>query len=385
MADIRIKDLATTASSAASDDFMALDGATNGTRKMSAANPSVTTLTTSGVIAPGGSVHGANGAVGNPSFAFLSDQNTGLYRIGTNNIGVAANGAKVLDIATTGLTVTGALGASSLTSPAATNLTLAGGAGNQNIVLQPSGNGSVEVRSGSAGNWALVGTIPADGTGASVYSAIPAGANTASNPNWYVGHRFSAHGNFAIWPYNGSGHVANYLTIAASTGNVTIASTTAGASNAGALVVAGGISAGAASYIGGALTVTGALSGSSTISASNTITGSASSAPAFTVANNNVTAISFKSASSTIGLGVNASDVLGFAFGGVYPSAYQFYVVGGVGLAINAGGAATFAGAVTVGGNVGFYNASPVAKPTGVAVTAAAIHAALVTLNLIAA
>lgn len=40
----------------------------------------------------------------------------------------------------------------------------------------------------------------------------------------------------------------------------------------------------------------------------------------------------------------------------------------------------------TVGGtgNLGFYSAAPVAKPTGVAVTAAGIHAALVTLNLIA-
>lgn len=36
-------------------------------------------------------------------------------------------------------------------------------------------------------------------------------------------------------------------------------------------------------------------------------------------------------------------------------------------------------------GNVGFYGATPVAKPTGVAVTAAGIHAALVTLGLIAA
>ena len=52
---------------------------------------------------------------------------------------------------------------------------------------------------------------------------------------------------------------------------------------------------------------------------------------------------------------------------------------------ISAAGASYFGGAVTIGGNVGFYNASPVAKPTGVAVTAAAIHAALVTLNLIAA
>jgi len=52
-------------------------------------------------------VHGANGTAANPSFAFLSNQNTGLYRIGLDNIGVAANGAKVLDIATTGLGITG--------------------------------------------------------------------------------------------------------------------------------------------------------------------------------------------------------------------------------------------------------------------------------------
>ena len=106
MADIRIKDLATTASSAASDDFMALDGTTNGTRKMSAANPSVTTLTTSGVITPGGSVHGANGSAANPSFAFNSDQNTGLYRIGADNIGVTVGGVKALDISSTGVTAT---------------------------------------------------------------------------------------------------------------------------------------------------------------------------------------------------------------------------------------------------------------------------------------
>jgi len=152
MADIRIKDLATTASSAASDDFMALDGATNGTRKMSAANPSVTTLTTSGVIAPGGSVHGANGAVGNPSFAFLSDQNTGLYRIGVNNIGVAANGAKVLDIATTGLGITGTATISSSTagSASAGALVVTGGlsAGNNGNASYFGGAVSATVSSG---------------------------------------------------------------------------------------------------------------------------------------------------------------------------------------------------------------------------------------------
>jgi hypothetical protein len=39
MADIRIKDLATTATSAASDDYLALDGSANGTRKLSAYSP----------------------------------------------------------------------------------------------------------------------------------------------------------------------------------------------------------------------------------------------------------------------------------------------------------------------------------------------------------
>lgn len=50
-----------------------------------------------------------DGAVGAPTYSFVSDTDSGVYRIGANNIGVAVNGAKVLDVATTGLTVTGAL------------------------------------------------------------------------------------------------------------------------------------------------------------------------------------------------------------------------------------------------------------------------------------
>lgn len=48
-----------------------------------------------------------NGSVGSPSIAFTSSTGLGLYRIGSNNAGFSANGAKVLDIATTGLGVTG--------------------------------------------------------------------------------------------------------------------------------------------------------------------------------------------------------------------------------------------------------------------------------------
>lgn len=56
-----------------------------------------------------GALKAANGAVTTPSITFGSDLNTGLYRIGSDNIGVAVNGAKVLDIATTGLSITGTL------------------------------------------------------------------------------------------------------------------------------------------------------------------------------------------------------------------------------------------------------------------------------------
>jgi microcystin-dependent protein len=49
----------------------------------------------------------SDGSVGTPALNFTSDTNSGIYVIGPDNIGVAAAGAKVLDIATTGLTVTG--------------------------------------------------------------------------------------------------------------------------------------------------------------------------------------------------------------------------------------------------------------------------------------
>lgn len=53
MADIRIKDLATTATTTAFDDFMAVDGSTNGTRKMNAAAPAfLTSVTTPSLTSP---------------------------------------------------------------------------------------------------------------------------------------------------------------------------------------------------------------------------------------------------------------------------------------------------------------------------------------------
>jgi microcystin-dependent protein len=63
-----------------------------------------------------GPLKAASGTVGAPGVTFASDPDCGLYRIGANNIGVAVNGAKVIDVATTGASVTGTLAASGVIS-----------------------------------------------------------------------------------------------------------------------------------------------------------------------------------------------------------------------------------------------------------------------------
>jgi len=54
----------------------------------------------------------SNGTAGSPAATFASDTNTGLYRIGADNLGFALGGTKYGDWTTTGLTITGTLTAS---------------------------------------------------------------------------------------------------------------------------------------------------------------------------------------------------------------------------------------------------------------------------------
>lgn len=70
MADIRIKDLTTTASSTASDDFIAVDGTTNGTRKLNAFSPTFGgNATVTGTLTVNGS--GTYGSINMPSATTL--------------------------------------------------------------------------------------------------------------------------------------------------------------------------------------------------------------------------------------------------------------------------------------------------------------------------
>ncbi len=63
-----------------------------------------------------GPLKAASGTVAAPGVTFGADTDSGLYRIGANNVGLAVNGAKVLDVATTGLAVTGTFAATGVIS-----------------------------------------------------------------------------------------------------------------------------------------------------------------------------------------------------------------------------------------------------------------------------
>jgi hypothetical protein len=81
------------------------------------------TLTTSGAITATATsiTAGTTVLAGDSGFSFTSDTNSGLYRVGADNISLAVNGADVINIQTTGavvtgtLTATGALSAASVT------------------------------------------------------------------------------------------------------------------------------------------------------------------------------------------------------------------------------------------------------------------------------
>jgi len=95
MADIRIKDLATTATTTASDDFMAVDGSTNGTRKMNAAAPAfLTSVTTPSLTSPAATPL----TLGTTSYgtALTVASATGNVSIASSTAGSASAGALVV-------------------------------------------------------------------------------------------------------------------------------------------------------------------------------------------------------------------------------------------------------------------------------------------------
>jgi len=128
MADIRINSLSTTASSTASDDFLAVDGTTNGTRKLNAYSPTFGgNLTVSGT----GSINGGSGAA---AFAIKETASAATAlslanRNSTQTWGIAVDAAVVDDkqlAFISGGSVALSLNATTLAATLAGNLTVSG-------------------------------------------------------------------------------------------------------------------------------------------------------------------------------------------------------------------------------------------------------------------
>jgi len=193
---------------------------------VSRATMTATGMTVAGTITPTGSVHAASGTVGNPSLAFSADQTTGLYRIGASNIGVAAGGSKVLDVATTGLGVTGTLSVSGvatlgagaiLNTPASATLTNATGLPISTGVSGLGANVAAFLATPSSANLAAALTDET-GTGANVFATSPTLTTpisaTLTSP---------ASTNLTL----GTGTYGTALTVASATGAITATTTLA--------------------------------------------------------------------------------------------------------------------------------------------------------------
>src|SRR5512139_458820 len=226
----------------------------------------------------------ADGAVGAPAYSFTADSDSGIYRIGANDLGIAAGGVKVTDISTTTFAITDALtvsGAATLSS----SLTVTGNAlfsGTGTITGATSLSSSLTV----ANNATISGTIAVTGaatlssslavSNASLFSSAVtvAGAATLQSSLAVTGPTLLAALTATSATLSSSLNVSGATQVAALTasGKVT-ASSSMEVSNAtllsSALTVSGGATlsstlhvVGAAS-IGGAATVTGALSAGS--------------------------------------------------------------------------------------------------------------------------
>jgi hypothetical protein len=117
----------------------------------------------------------SDGSDSAPSFTFTSDTNSGLYRIGADNIGLTLNGAKVVDYSTTGVSITGTFAASGNVAINTNKFTVAGASGNTLVAGTLSVTGDFAVNTNkfnvtaASGNTTVAGTLGV--TGATTLSA----------------------------------------------------------------------------------------------------------------------------------------------------------------------------------------------------------------------
>jgi hypothetical protein len=143
-------------------------------------NVSSTGITVTGTLTPSGQIVGSAGTVGAPGYSFASDLDCGMYRIGANNIGLAVNGAKVVDIGTAGVSITGTLTSSGALTVSAGGAAVTGNStvtGTLGVSSDFAVNTSKFTVAASSGNTAVAGTLAV--TGASTLTGTLSANNSA--------------------------------------------------------------------------------------------------------------------------------------------------------------------------------------------------------------
>jgi len=264
MADIRIKDLTTTASTTAADDFFAADGATNGTRKLSAYSPTFGgnatvggTLTVNSSSTVNGGASGATSYLqiknNGSSIGLLGSRNAidggtatdlGLYVYGANALTLWTNSSVVATFASNGnTTLAGALSVSSTTASTTTS------------------SGALVVGNGTSGGLGVGGNIYAGGSlsasGTTTADGLATSGFFGGSKRVVVGYNTSSDYGFVASVDTGIGWKELHLNPVG--GVVKVPNTAASTSTStGSLVNAGGFGNAGAAFFGGNATVFGA-------------------------------------------------------------------------------------------------------------------------------
>jgi hypothetical protein len=323
MADIRINSLSTTASASSSDDFIALDGTTNGTRKLSAYSPTFN-LTVNGTASAATLTDGYI-TVSAAQINRGAGQPVELQYAGAGGVRMFGNTATPITFSSAGnLTVSGGT-----VTGGTSGMSLASGGTNQNIALTPSGTGIVSINRGLAAS--ATGTAfvvqTTDASSLSLFAELEGNATSASR---YV----------TLNSYMGGGGGGRNLVINRYGGNLLLGTTTDGGQK---LQVAG------TAEIQSTLTVKGAEAGPTT--------GISSIIQNTTSANDRVAALRLVNASNQWNLrAVGSGDT--FSIGpGLSGSETNYFT-------LSSTGNATLAGNLTVSGTGTSSFAGPVSLST---------------------
>ena len=241
-----------------------------------------------------------SGVVSAPAYSWASDNDTGLYRIGANNIGIAASGTKVLDISNTAVTITPATTLSAaLTYGGVTLSNAVTGTGNMVLSASPtlSGTltaatvtttGNVQIGDGVADSFSVGCASPTTGDNQQsfIHKGLTFFSGTGATPAGVIGNNFYQNGNLL---YRQTGF-ASYINFSSVDGHIGLNFAASGLADASAsftekvTFATSGATTFASTIASGAITSTGAVTGTyftPTATGNNGLGLAAANTPAF--------------------------------------------------------------------------------------------------------